>query len=231
MYLAGSSLCSAYVSKLDPSGSTPLYGVSFGGISINGECIGGGSAAASIVMDAAGYAYVTGSTNSPSFPTTANAFQRTSVEMPDASGRITYDTFVTKFDSNGIVVYSTLLSGKSFDVGRGIAVDGAGNAIVTGYTGSRDFPTASALQADNRGVSDAFVTKLDLAGSSLVYSTYLGGVGYDSGASIAVDRAGNIFITGQTSSLDFPVANATQAAAGGGVCYNGRPCCDASPQS
>jgi uncharacterized protein (TIGR03437 family) len=226
IYLAGGSLCSAYVSKLDPSGSF-LYRASFGGASINGECIGGFSSGAGIAVDSAGDAYITGSTNSLSFPTTANAFQRTSAETPDARGRILYDAFATKLDSNGAIVYSTLLSGKSFDVGRSIAVDAAGSAIVTGYTESRDFPTASAFQPDNRGVSDVFVTKLDPGGSSLVYSTYLGGAGIDSGASVVADRAGNAIITGRTSSVDFPVANAAQPASGGGECYDGRPCYDA----
>jgi uncharacterized protein (TIGR03437 family) len=226
IYLTGGSLCSAYVSKLDPSGSF-LYRASIGGTSMNGECIDGFSSGAGIAVDAAGDAYITGSTDSLRFPTTANAFQRTSGETPDARGRILYDAFVTKLDSNGAIVYSTLLSGKSYDVGRSIAVDAAGSALVTGYTESHDFPTASAFQPDNRGARDVFVTKLDPAGSSLVYSTYLGGSGYDSGASISVDRSGNAYLTGQTGSLDFPIANAAQPASGGGVCYNARSCDDA----
>jgi uncharacterized protein (TIGR03437 family) len=227
IYLAGDSLCSAYVSKLDPSGSTLLYEASFGGTSINGECVDGVSSSAGVAVDASGGAYITGSTDSNSFPTTANAFQRTSVETPDSKGRHLYDAFVMKLDMAGLIVYSTLLSGNALDVGRSVAVDAAGNAIVTGYTQSRDFPIASALQAENRGLSDVFVTKLDPTGSSLVYSTYLGGPGYDSGASIVVDVAGNAFLTGQTNSLDFPVVNATQPASGGGQCYNARPCYDA----
>jgi hypothetical protein len=102
------------------------------------------------------------------------------------------------------VIYSTFLGGSSDDEGHGIAVDDAGAAYVTGYTLSTDFPTAAALQVTNHGAPDAFVTKLNPAGSGLVYSTYLGGNGEDLGDGIAVDAAGNAYVTGQTRSTDFP---------------------------
>ena len=108
-----------------------------------------------------------------------------------------------------VLAYSTYLGGSGDDNGRGIAVDAAGNAYVTGQTGSTNFPTANAIQATyGGGVTDAFVTKLNAAGSALVYSTYLGG----SSGGIAVDSAGNAYVTGLIISTDFPTtANALQA--------------------
>src|SRR5438445_218920 len=115
------------------------------------------------------------------------------------------------------LVYSTYLGGSISDDGYGIAVDAAGSAYVTGLAGSTDFPTASPLQAAYGGGGDAFVSKLNAAGSTLLYSTYLGGSGYDYGYGIAVDAAGSAYVTGQTTSTDFPTVNPLQAASGGGV--------------
>ena len=98
----------------------------------------------------------------------------------------------------------------------GIAVDSAGNAYVTGYTVSTDFPTANALFPTSGGPQDAFVTKLNPAGSALVYSTYLGGSGSDTGSAIAVDSSGNAYVTG-SEFTNFPTANALFAANGGGI--------------
>src|SRR5438093_1158128 len=118
--------------------------------------------------------------------------------------------------------YSTYLGGSSSDEGVGIAVDTAGNASVTGWTGSTDFPTAHPLQPALRGPSDAFVAQLNATGSALVYSTYLGGSGDEnfdvglSGGGIAVDPAGNASVTGVTTSPDFPTAHPLQPAYGGG---------------
>ena len=117
------------------------------------------------------------------------------------------DAFVAKLTASGSgLVYSTYLGGSSYDGGFAIAVDAAGNAYVTGYTGSSDFPTtAGALGTTfNGGGSDAFVAKLTASGSGLVYSTYLGGSGNDWGYGIAVDAAGNAYVTGGTYSSDFP---------------------------
>ncbi|HYW98673.1 MAG TPA: SBBP repeat-containing protein, partial [Candidatus Elarobacter sp.] len=116
--------------------------------------------------------------------------------------------FVTKLNPAGSapLVYSTYLGGSGDDVGQGIAVDAAGNAYVTGYTGSTNFPTtAGAFQSANAGGNDAFVTTLNPAGSApLVYSTYFGGSSDDFGFGIAVDAAGNAYVTGQTLSTIFP---------------------------
>src|SRR5205085_7301848 len=109
------------------------------------------------------------------------------------------------------------LGGGSYDEGYGIAVDSSGNAYVTGYTDSTNFPTAVPLQSANAGASagastdayvsaDAFVAKLNAAGSALVYSTYLGGGGYEYGNGIAVDSSGNAHVTGSTGSTEFATA-------------------------
>ena len=118
---------------------------------------------------AAGNAYVTGETESTDFPTANALYPR--LQWVDL------DAFVAKLNAAGTaLVYSTYLGGSDYDYGEGIAVDSAGNAYVTGSTGSLDFPTANALYpALNGGYDDAFVTKLNAAGTALVYSTYLGG--------------------------------------------------------
>ncbi len=151
-----------------------------------------------IAVDTAGNAYVTGYTSSSDFPTTAGAL--------DTTFNGGYDVFVAKLNAAGSGLVSSTYLGGSGDYGYGIAVDAAGNAYVTGYTGPSDFPTtAGALDTTfNGGYYDAFVAKLNAAGSGLVYLTYLGGSGNDVGFGIAVDAAGNAYVTGQTSSSDFP---------------------------
>src|SRR5437867_4409279 len=138
---------------------------------------------ARIAVDAAGNAYVTGFTCSINFPTTAGVFQATS------GGSC--DVFVTKLNPTGSgLVYSTYLGGSDDDGGSGIAVDATGNAYVTGFTGSTNFPTTlGAFQTASGGQGDGFVTKVNSTGSGLVYSTYLGGGGRDFSLGIAVDAA------------------------------------------
>jgi uncharacterized protein (TIGR03437 family) len=124
---------------------------------------------------------------------------------------------VLKLNASGsALLYSTHLGGSDSDLGSGIAVDSAGNAYVTGYTWSTNFPTATPLQAVYGGGRDAFVTKLNASGSALVYSTYMGGRSADTGYGIAVDASGNAYVTGGTLSTDFPTASAAQPAFGGG---------------
>jgi hypothetical protein len=106
------------------------------------------------------------------------------------------------------LVYSTYLGDNA--TAYGIAVDSAGNAYVTGVTSSNGFPTVNPFQAKNAGSGDVFVTKLNAAGTALVYSTYLGGSGYELGGGIAVDSAGNASVTGYTTSSNFPIKNAFQ---------------------
>ena len=199
-----------FVSKLNPAGTGLVYSTFLGG--------SGSDGAAGIAVDSAGNAYVTGSTDSTDFPT-VNAFQAV------FGGNL--DAFVAKLNATGsVLVYSTYLGGGSgggssggSEVGLGIAVDLAGNAYLTGYTGSTDFPTVNPLQPVFRGSGDAFVAKINASGTALVYSTYLGGgsVDPDVGNGIAVDAAGNAYVTGSTSSADFPTVNAFQAVLGGNL--------------
>jgi len=181
----------AFVSKLNETGTTLVYSTCLGG--------SGGQFGNGIAVDVAGNAYVTGQTTSPNFPTTLGAFQ------PSPHGGIAH-AFVTKVNPTGTgLVYSTYLGGSGIDLGNGIAVDVAGNAYVTGFAGSTDFPTTpGAFQTARASSSDAFVTKVNPTGTGLVYSTYLGGNADDEGFAIAVDVAGNAYVTGRTNSPNFP---------------------------
>ena len=164
-----------------------------GGVAVDG-LVGGG-----IAVDSLGNAYVTGHTASDPFPATAGAF--------DTSFNGREDVFVTKLNATGSsLVYSTYLGGSSIDQGLGIAVDAAGNAYVTGVTTSDPFPTTpGAFETSfNGGGRDGFVTKLNATGSALVYSTYLGGAGIDEAFGIALDAAGNAYMSGRTTSDPFP---------------------------
>jgi len=193
----------AFVTKLNPTGTALVYSTYLGGTGDDG---GWG-----IAVDNAGNAYVTGSTESADFPTTTGAYQTTYVFVGDA--------FVTKLNPTGTaLVYSTYL-GAGEDAGRGIAVDNAGNAYVTGATGSNDFPTTTGAYQTTYGGGeyDAFVTKLNPTGTALVYSTYLGGMGNDQGNGIAVDNAGNAYATGFTGSADFPTTTGAYQTTFGGV--------------
>jgi len=132
-----------------------------------------------------------------------------------------YDGFVARLDPTGHLVYSTYLGGSGSDYGLGVATNNAGDAYVTGYTSSSNFPTRNALQATYGSTVDeshgnAFVTALNPNGSILAYSTYLGGKGRDAGNSIAVDAAGVAYVTGVTSSPNFPLKNAVQSTYAGG---------------
>jgi len=167
-----------------------------------------------IAVDSDQHAYVTGATDSLNFPTTTGAFQQ-------AHGGGYRDVFVTKLNLAGTaLVYSTYLGGNDLDYGHGIAVDSDQDAYVTGWTESTNFPnTTGAFQRTyGWGSSDAFVTKLNPAGSALVYSTYLGGIGGDCGYGIAVDSNQHAYVTGDTDSLNFPTtAGAFQRTYGGGI--------------
>jgi hypothetical protein len=196
-----------FVTKVSATGSTLVYSTYLGGS--RGDGIG------DVAVDLSGAAYVTGNTGSPDFPTTPGAFDTT----PD-SGPFLSDAFVTKLDPSGATLtYSTYLGGTASDGGSGIAVDSLGNAYVVGATDSTDFPTTpGAFDTTLDGSIDVFVTKLDAAGTALVYSTYLGGSDGDGAFEIALDPAGNAYIGGFTYSTDFPTsAGAVQPAHGGGT--------------
>jgi hypothetical protein len=166
-----------------------------------------------IAVDGSGNAYVTGWTSSTNYDVTAGAFQTT-------YGGGTWDVFVTKLNSTGSsLVYSTYLGGNNEDRGLDIAVDGSGNAYVTGYTSSTDYDiTTGVFQTTYGGMNDVFVTKLSSSGATLVYSTYIGGTGEDGGSAIAVDGSENAYITGYTASTDYDVTTgAFQTTYGGGT--------------
>jgi len=200
----------AFVTELSVTG-TVVYQTYLGG---------GGDAGNAIAVDAAGDAYLTGATASANFPTTTNAFSKTSA----SGGAGTNDAFVAELNPTGSgLIYSTYLGGGNDDFGQGIARDGAGNVYVAGQTTSVDFPITNALQTANNttgGAGTAFVAEISptLSGAaSLRYSTYLGGTGSDIANGLAVDAAGDAYVTGLTSSSDFTTtAGAFQRTFGGG---------------
>jgi hypothetical protein len=212
----------AFVTKLTPDGSGLVYSTLLGG--------GDSDEAMAIAVDATGAAYVTGDTSSNNFvcrglavpnacctgfhtgtcafPTTAGAFQ--SANRAATAAAIGTNAFVTKVKADGSgLLYSTYLGGSNGDKGVGIAVDGTGQAYVTGNSTSADFPTThgafQTTKPTNFSIWDTpFVTKLMADGSGLAYSTYLGGSQPDDAKGIALDAAGDAHITGSVSSIDFP---------------------------
>jgi hypothetical protein len=150
-----------------------------------------------IAADSAGNAYVTGYTNSSDFPLNVG---------PDLT-LSNQDAFVVKVNAAGTaLLYAGYIGGEASEIGNGIAVDGAGNAYVTGQTNSFAFPVVGgAGLPPSFGTTDAFVAKVNAAGTALLYSGYLGGAGFDAGNGMAVDGAGNAYVTGLTTSAGFPV--------------------------
>ncbi len=183
----------AFLSKIDASGSNLVFSTYLGG--------SGTDRTNDIHVDASGNVYITGYTSSDDFPT-ASALYENNEGSPDA--------FVTKVNATGKSIdFSTYLGGSSLDSGTSIDVDNSGNVYITGYTESDDFPTIAPIFGSYAGGGDAFITKINASGSSLVYSTYLGGSSRDgSHGVIAVDDSGNAYISGGTESNNFPTASA-----------------------
>jgi hypothetical protein len=203
-----SNIEDAIVFKLNPAGSSLVFSTFLGGDQLDwGE---------GIALDNQSNVYVTGMTMSTVFPTTENAFDT----VPDGNG----DVFVSKISADGSqLLYSTYLGGALQEYGFDIALDADNNAYIAGRTQSQNFPTTSgAYQTSHKGgTMEAFVTKLNATGTGLIYSTYLGGSGWDFGHGIALDSAGNAYVTGGTASFDFPSVNAFQASNNGPLVVGG----------
>jgi hypothetical protein len=187
----------AFIVKLDTGadpGSQILYSTYFGGSSDD--------SAHDVKVDDSGQAYIAGVSSSNDFPVfpDPDVFQ-----ISNAGGS---DAFVTKLNSDGSsTIYSTYLGGDQNDAAISLVLDSLGNAFVTGYTYSNNFPTeGSAVQPLLGGADDAFVALLSVSGDSLLYSTFLGGSGSDVGRDLNLDYLGSLYVTGETGSIDFPVA-------------------------
>jgi murein DD-endopeptidase MepM/ murein hydrolase activator NlpD len=192
----------AFVVKINAAGSELAYIAFLGGSGDDGS--------SGIALDGAGSAYLAGQTASADWPVTAGAF--------DTQHHGGTDGFVAKLSVLGTdLSYATLLGGEGDDSPQGIAVDAAGNAYVVGATRSADFPTTTSAQGRSMaGGQDAFVVRVNGAGTRLDYSTFLGGSSDDQAAAVAVDGAGNAYVTGATSSADFPATAGTLASSLGG---------------
>jgi hypothetical protein len=202
--------------KLDPVTNHVYYGAVFAGS--RGETV------SAVAVDQLGNAYLAGNTSSYDFPT-VRPLQRT---CGDPRGMNSCsDGFLVKLDPEGRVLYSTYLGGKGDDRISGIAINRWGEAYVAGSSTSLNFPVRHALQPHLRGTANAFVARIDSTGQRLLYSTYLGGSRRDGAAAIAVDRWGQAFVTGTTTSADLRTsAHAIQPQYAEGTCFS-YPCEDA----
>jgi Calx-beta domain-containing protein/carboxypeptidase family protein/beta-propeller repeat-containing protein len=202
-----------FVAKLNTNGSG-ASSLLYSSYLISGVTFTQGRA---IAADVTGNVYVAGTTNSPSIATTGAA--------QTTFGGV-FDAFVSKFNTNlsgsASRIYSTYLGGSSSDragasgsvaASKAIAIDPAGNAYITGQTSSTNFPTSNAFQNNTGGVNDAFLTRRNASGSSLIYSTYLGGTGDDEGRGVAVNVVGNAYVTGAIGNT-FPTVASISATGG-----------------
>ncbi|HTJ76490.1 MAG TPA: SBBP repeat-containing protein [Acidimicrobiales bacterium] len=197
----------AFLTKIPASGAPIAYSTRLGG--------GNDDHGLAVAVDGQGEAFVTGDTLSPGFPTVRPLQAASGGSASGVAGSFP-DAFVAKFAANGSsLVYSTFLGGSDYDQGTAIAVDGSGAAYLTGSTASPNFPTVSPAQPRKDADADAFVAKVDPAGAALVYSTYLGGGGADGGNGLAIDSAGDAYVTGTTGSTNWPTVKPVQAAKNG----------------
>lgn len=180
-----------FILRMDPAGQNLVYCTYLGGT--------GDDEIWAVKLDALGNTYVTGDTDSTDFPVTPGAFQ-----SQNAGG---VDGFIAKFDNGGNRVWATYFGGNSDENSYAIAIDAAGNSYVTGFTDSGNFPLKNAARGTYTKGDDAFVLKLNPAGTQVVYGTYLGSSGDEQGSAIAVDASGAAYIAGYTTSTGFPVTN------------------------
>ncbi|MEO6392992.1 MAG: SBBP repeat-containing protein [Pyrinomonadaceae bacterium] len=196
----------AFVAKLNPNGTQLLYLTIFDGNDVD--------SAADVAVDNFGNAYITGQTRSDDFPV-HNAYQDSSprcLRVNNCYWRET-DTFVAKVNGVGLVVNSTYLAGRDSELAAGIAVRGNGDLVyVTGYTYSADFPDINGYQSGGAfgNGGDAFLTVMPMNGGAPIYSTHFGGNHGESAEDVAIDAAGNAYITGDTDSDDLPIRSAFQ---------------------
>lgn len=187
-----------FLAKLNPNGSI-LYSTYFGGSN--------NDAGVDVAIDSDNNAYLVGTTNS------TNILTKSSFQRNLAGGT---DVFLAKIDPTGSnLIYSTYLGGKADDTASAIGLDPLGNVYLTGSSFSTDFPVTKALQDKNKGTNDIFVSVLDPSASNFIYSTYLGGKTQDVALAMVVDKEGSVYLTGSSSSTDFPTTNAFQRLSGG----------------
>jgi hypothetical protein len=201
---ASSSAGNAFALKLGSMGDSLIYSTYLLNVS-----------SPRIAVDNAGNAYIAGQA-STGFATTPGAFQ-TSIQTSTGTA-----PFALKLDPTGSnALYSTVIGGSNTDTANGMALDSDGSVYVVGMTNSQDFPLLNAMQSTIKGTySDGFVTKINPAGSGLVYSTLIGGALDDSVNAISLDQFGNAYIAGETYSADFPVRNAFQPIKSGHLLTN-----------
>lgn len=200
-YAAYGGGADAFAFKLNAAGNALSYSSYLGG---TGYDIGYG-----VAVDSTGSAYVAGLTSSADFRLVGG------LGIAAAGGA---KAFVTKFGAAGAVGYSTFLGAGSGDTGAsGVVVDAAGDAYVTGFTTSAAFPLVTPLQGGPGGGGDGFVSKLNPTGTALLFSTYLGGGGFDEGLALALDQSNNVFVAGVTASANFPTTRPWQTGNRGGI--------------
>lgn len=193
-----------FIAKLNSTGNSLAFSTYIGG---SDEDFGN-----AIAIDSTGNVYVTGYTFSTNFPV-ANPFQSKNGNTTANSGG---DAFIVKLNSQGnSLIYASYLGGMSDDMATSIAIDSENNAYITGFTNSINFPVANSIQSKSNGGFDAFLTKLNAAGNSLVYSTYFGGSDNEFGNAIAIDKSNNAYIVGLTDSRNLPIVNPQQSILGG----------------
>ncbi len=192
----------AYVTKMDPSGASPVWSTFVGGQ--------GSDTGVPIAVDADGNPYIAGPTTSFDFPGTAGR----------SASRTDLDGFVAKLASDGTSVsYARYVGGTALDYVHGLAVDASANAYLAGWTESTNFPVAAPIQSTYRGKRDAFLVRLDTASPTSappVFATYIGGSDYDVATYVAVDAGGRAYLTGTTKSTSFPLAAALDPTYNGG---------------